>query len=100
MSRLNEDVLFLMIGEFQNDIKSLHSCLLVNRTWCKATIPVLWKNPYKFRLTNEATNMLLNVILLHLPEESKDILKKNQVINLFVESSQQPSFNYISFWRS
>ncbi|CAB5357392.1 unnamed protein product [Rhizophagus irregularis] len=42
--------------------------------------------------------MLFDVILSHLPEESKDILK-NQGIDIFSEEYKRPLFNYISFWR-
>src|SRR4051812_39470595 len=94
----NEDVFFLILKELQNDGKSLHSCLLVNRTWCETTIPVLWKNPSKFCRTKNAHDILFNVILLHLSEESRENLK-NQKIDLFTEIRQRPLFNYISFWR-
>ena len=68
MLRLNKDVLFLVIEELQNDRKSLHSCLLVDRTWCEITIPLLWKNPWKFCPIDSAESTLLfNVILSHLP---------------------------------
>ena len=38
--------------------KSLHLCLLVNRTWCETTAPILWKNPitlkqFSFHTTRE-----------------------------------------------
>ncbi|GBB99453.1 hypothetical protein RclHR1_35280001 [Rhizophagus clarus] len=33
MSRLNEDILFLIYEKLQNDSKSLFSCLMVNRLW-------------------------------------------------------------------
>lgn len=32
---------------FGNDKKSLHSFLLVNRTWCKMIVPMLWSNPFQ-----------------------------------------------------
>src|SRR6266487_2005118 len=99
MLKLNKDVLFLVIEELSNDRKSLHSCLLVDRTWCEATIPILWKNPWKFCPIDSAKSILLsNVILLHLSEESRENLKK-QKIDLFTETHQRPLFNYISFWR-
>src|SRR5436190_17777286 len=97
MLKLNKDVLFLVIKELQNDRKSLHSCLLVDRTWCEITIPLLWKNPWKFCLIDSAGSILLfNVILSHLSEGSRENLK--QKIDLFV-ARQQPLFNYISFCR-
>ncbi|RGB25485.1 hypothetical protein C1646_771652 [Rhizophagus diaphanus] len=37
MSKLNEDVIFLILKELQNDPSSLYSCLLINRTWCEMT---------------------------------------------------------------
>src|SRR5438105_3923091 len=99
MLSINEDVLFLIIKELRNDRKSLHSCLLVDRTWCEATIPILWKNPWKFcRIDSAKSILLFNVILLHLSEESRENLKK-QKIDLFTETHQRPLFNYISFWR-
>src|SRR5437764_794684 len=91
-------VLFLILNELQNDNKFLYSCLLVNRTLCKTTVPMLWKNPLKFFLAHNAKNILFNTILLHLSKESRDILK-NQKIDLFVETHQRPLFDYISFWR-
>ncbi len=97
MLRLNKDVLFLVIEELQNDRKSLHSCLLVDRTWCEITIPLLWKNPWKIRPINSAKSILLfNVILSHLSEESRENLKQ---FDLFAVAHQQPLFNYIRFCR-
>ena len=97
MLRLNKDVLFLVIEELSNDRKSLHSCLLVDRTWCEITIPLLWKNPWKFCALNSAESILLfNVILSHLSEKSRENLKQ---FDLFAVAHQQPLFNYIRFCR-
>ena len=100
MSKLNKDVLFLILKELHNHGKSLYSCLLVDRTWCKSAVPILWKNPRQYCITNDSRDILFKVILSHLSKESRDILK-NQEINLFTKtySYQQPSFNYISFWK-
>src|SRR5437762_9647209 len=97
MSKLNKDILFLIFVELQNDTKSLYSCLLVNKTWCETTVPILWKNPLKFCPTGKK-RILFDIILLHLPKESRSILK-NHGIDLFTELHQRPLFNYISFWR-
>src|SRR2546421_8867183 len=95
MLSINEDVLFLIIEELRNDRKSLHSCLLVDRTWCEITIPLLWKNPWKFYPIDSAESILLfNVILSHLSEEPRENLKQ---FDLFAVAHQQPLFNYISF---
>jgi hypothetical protein len=73
MSKLNKDVIFLVLKEFSNNRKFLHPCLLVNRTWCETAVPILWSNPYC--RTDNAKNILFNVILLHLSEESRENLK-------------------------
>src|SRR6266542_913572 len=70
MLELVEDVLFLILDELQGDRKSLYSCILVNRTWCKITVPILWNNPGRNYLTDNAMNKLFNVIILHLSKES------------------------------
>src|SRR6266480_5383952 len=97
MPKLNKDIIFLILEELQNDRKSLYSCLMVNRTWCETTVPILWKNPLKFCPTKDKRK-LFNVMLLYLSEESRDILR-NQEIDIFAELHQRPLFNYISFWR-
>jgi hypothetical protein len=98
MSKLNEDVLFLITENLKNDKITLHSCILVNTTWCKVTIPILWEIPGRFSLSKKTNDILFKVILSHLSEESRDTLK-NQGINIFTETSKKPLFNYISLWR-
>ncbi|CAB4435110.1 unnamed protein product [Rhizophagus irregularis] len=97
MSKLNRDVLYLIFEEFQDDENTLHSCLLVNKTWCEIIIPILWKNPWK-NLKREKEKSLLNVIISHLSGESKNNLK-NLGINFLENLYQKPLFNYISFCR-
>jgi hypothetical protein len=96
--KLNRDLLLMITENFQDDRVSLYSCLLVNRSWCEATVPLLWKIPGQTYLTDKATNILFNVILSHLSEDTRGTLKE-QGIDLFTEIYQAPSFNYIYFWR-
>ncbi|GBB98116.1 hypothetical protein RclHR1_03140015 [Rhizophagus clarus] len=99
MSLLSKDILFLIFKELNNDKKSLCSCLLVNRAWCVTAVPILWRNPAQYLTNNNKTrNALCKIIFLHLPEESKDILK-NLGINLIIGKYQHLLFNYINFWR-
>ncbi|RGB21463.1 hypothetical protein C1646_822963, partial [Rhizophagus diaphanus] len=106
---LNEDVLSQIFEELKDDKNSLYSCLLVNRLWCVITVPILWRNPnhhYGFSPSSliyhnfdsfHYYSKLLNAILLHLSEESRDILK-NQGINID-EKYKHPLFNYINYWK-
>ncbi|CAB4428558.1 unnamed protein product [Rhizophagus irregularis] len=35
----------------KDDKKSLHSCLLVSRDWCRGTVNILWEQPFHFLYT-------------------------------------------------
>ncbi|UZO16319.1 uncharacterized protein OCT59_007708 [Rhizophagus irregularis] len=35
-----------IIKYFHDDYITLHSCILVNRLWCRLAIPLLWENPF------------------------------------------------------
>jgi len=83
MSKLNEDVLYLIFKELQDDKKSLYSFLLVDKTWCKIIIPMLWKDPWKF-LSMGKEKFLLDLII------SRNDLDKGF-------SHKKPMFDYISF---
>ncbi|PKY42644.1 hypothetical protein RhiirA4_456477 [Rhizophagus irregularis] len=96
MSNLNNDILYLIFEELQDDDNSLYSCLLVNKTWCETTVPILWKDPWK-RLKNGKERSLLNVIISHLSKESRNNL--GQHFDFLIESYQNSLFNYISFCR-
>ncbi|GBC10709.1 hypothetical protein RclHR1_09840005 [Rhizophagus clarus] len=99
MLKLNKDVLFLLISEnFQDDKKTLYSCLLVNKIWCEVTVPILWKNPWKNPwkyISHEKERSHLNIIISHLSNETRNNLR-NKGIDL-IAIQQKPLFNYISF---
>jgi hypothetical protein len=95
MSNLNRDVLYLIFEQLHDDKKTLFSCLLVNKTWCETTIPILWRNPWK-SLKNENETLLLNVIISHLSNVSRNKIGKHK---LLTNSYQKPLFDYISYCR-
>ncbi|GBB89803.1 hypothetical protein RclHR1_01660022 [Rhizophagus clarus] len=103
MVKLNEDILYLIFEELKDNNNALYSCLLTNRTWCKITIPILWKNPWKFLkdMEREQMELLLNVIILHLTNESKNTLKSKctELLRFLMNPYQKPLFDYISFCR-
>src|SRR5947207_15818028 len=94
MSKLNNDVLFLMLKELQDDRKSLYSCILVNKTWCEIIIPILWKNPL-VHLKPKKMELQFNIIISHLSNETRRNLD-SQGINLPI-LQLKPLFDYISF---
>jgi hypothetical protein len=93
MSKLNRDVLCLILEELRDNENTLCSCLSINKIFCEIIIPILWKNPWKF-LKKGKEKLLLNVIISHLSNESKNNLIQN---NLSINSYQKPLFNYITF---
>ncbi|PKC08371.1 hypothetical protein RhiirA5_500021 [Rhizophagus irregularis] len=98
MSKLNRDIIYLILQELQDDKKSLYSCLSVNKTWCEMIIPILWNNPWKYlNLKIENYKLLFNVIISYLPNNFRNIL--NQKFNFLKDSYQKPLFNYINFCR-
>ncbi|GES99126.1 hypothetical protein GLOIN_2v1681949 [Rhizophagus clarus] len=89
MVKLNIDVLYLILKNLKNDSISLYSCLLANRIWCEAAIPILWKIPGQVILTTKAVDILFKVVLS----------QKQGMNDLFTKVYRPPSFNYINFWR-
>ncbi|GBB97500.1 hypothetical protein RclHR1_00030057 [Rhizophagus clarus] len=58
----------------KNDKKSLHSCLLVSRVWCKETVDLLWRKPFHFLYTCNK----INTSVFSLFKNSKSIINQCQ----------------------
>ncbi|CAB5217430.1 unnamed protein product [Rhizophagus irregularis] len=54
-----------IIQYFRNDFSTLYSCILINRIWCRLTIPILWENPFSIPTKN------YQFIEMYLNEEDK-----------------------------
>src|SRR4051812_6675489 len=106
MSKLNKDCLSLIFEELYDDKNSLYHCLLVNKLWCETVIPILWRDPWfvlrkKNNLSiqvHDRAKSFVNIILLHLSEESKNSLTI-QGVDIFsrLPLKQKPLFDYIRF---
>ncbi|RGB43249.1 hypothetical protein C1646_749991 [Rhizophagus diaphanus] len=57
-SDIIEEILFFIQID---DIKTLHSCLLLNRQWCQLVIPILWKHPFYY--AQKGNSKLISTIL-------------------------------------
>src|SRR5438034_4339083 len=84
-----------IIKHFHNDFSTLHSCILVNRLWCRLAIPLLWEDP--FSIPTENFNFI--EIYLHLHNLNDDDLKtklNNYKINddLLPSNTSNTLFNY------
>ncbi|RIB30275.1 hypothetical protein C2G38_2238337 [Gigaspora rosea] len=72
-----------------NEFYSLYSCALVNRYWCKITIPILWKNPFSFN----KNSLFISQYFLSLDENEKSVLKEYGINIKFPDTL----FNYARF---
>src|SRR6266498_2550243 len=73
------------IFEYLEDKVDLYSCLLVNRLWCEVSVRILWTNIQNY-----------NTLIACLPNESKEILCKNDII-ISTPTSKPLLFNYVAF---
>ncbi|GBC22481.2 hypothetical protein GLOIN_2v1787505 [Rhizophagus irregularis DAOM 181602=DAOM 197198] len=81
-----------VIKYFKNDFSTLHSCILVNRLWCRLAIPLLWENP--FSIPNKNYNFI-GIYLYNLNGDLKAQLNEYKIDdNLFPSNTL---FNYPIF---
>ena len=90
MSQLPVDCLNEIFEYLENENKTLRSCILVNRLWCRVAVGILWRDVHNYRPLN------IRTLIACLPNESKEILHKNG-INILAPTSKPPMFNYASF---
>ncbi|RIA87719.1 hypothetical protein C1645_877854 [Glomus cerebriforme] len=90
MSQLFADCLNEILEYLQDDMITLHSCLLVNHLWCEVSVRIFWRNSWNYRDSN------LRTLIACLPTESKEILSKNGII-ITTSTSKPPMYNYASF---
>src|SRR6266542_1722881 len=72
------------IFECLEDKVTLRSCLLVNRLWCEVSVQILWTSIQNY-----------NTLIACLPDESKEILYKNEIV-ISTPTSKPPLFNYVA----
>ncbi|GBB86748.1 hypothetical protein RclHR1_13150004 [Rhizophagus clarus] len=90
MSQLPVDCLSEIFEYLKDDKITLHSCILVNRLWCKVSVRISWRDVYDYSSSN------FNTLIACLPNESKEILYKNEII-ISTPTLKTPIFNYASF---
>jgi hypothetical protein len=81
-----------IIQYFRKDFSTLHSCILVNRLWCRLAIPLLWEDPFSIPTKNYHC---IEIYLYHLNEGSKAKFNEYGISNNLLPSNTL--FNYPSF---
>src|SRR2546430_17421555 len=87
-SQLPIDCLIKILECLEEDRVALHSCLLVNRLWCRISVEILWRN---IDFEHNISLQILRTLITCLPNESKDLL------GVSTSTSKSPLFNYASF---
>src|SRR5207253_2291796 len=63
-----------------NDRNALFSCVLVNRHWCRLSIPLLWRRPFEFGYPKNFGCKLIKIYLNFLTGEEKELLKTQGIL--------------------
>jgi hypothetical protein len=82
-----------IIQNLNHDHKTLNSCILVNRLWCRLSIPLLWEDPFSIKFPKNYH--FIEIYLDNLNEDNK--AKLNNYITLNDTLPSTTLFNYPSF---
>ncbi|GES75619.1 hypothetical protein GLOIN_2v1791592 [Rhizophagus clarus] len=100
---LTDDCIYYILQHLQNDRSTLFNCLLVNRFWCKSTIPILYTNPF-LNITEKNYTIILTIILCFNRTEIlklKDQLGINQIDNIDLDDEEyKPLFEYLKYLKN
>src|SRR5581483_7151675 len=84
----------------EDDKTTLHSCLLVNRLWCKVSVRILWRDIWKYSIRQQhplrMSASILSTLIACLPNKSKELLYECEIF-ISTPTSKLPLFNYASF---
>ncbi|CAI2179745.1 6690_t:CDS:1 [Funneliformis geosporum] len=87
-----------IIQYLRNDLKSLYSCIFVNRHLCQITIPILWEDP--FVICRGHNYNFLEIYYFFFNDGDKVELKEKYGITINPSSPNKPLFNYPSLLKS
>ncbi|CAG8641738.1 5857_t:CDS:2 [Rhizophagus irregularis] len=96
---LIDDCVYNILQYLQNDGSTLFNCLLVNRFWCKTTIPILYANPFATGYRKKH-KLISTIILLFNKEEIlqlKNQLGTNQIKKFNIDDEHKPLFEYLKY---
>ncbi|CAI2185232.1 11832_t:CDS:2 [Funneliformis geosporum] len=103
MTLFPTDILEEIFENLESSISTLHSCLLLSRVCCKAIIPILYRQPFRYTRHNPSPKLiktyLYNVTSKDLSlilKDDLDLLKRFN-IELSDSSNKDSIFNYHSY---
>jgi hypothetical protein len=90
----------------QDDIKTLFTCLFINKLWCQITVPILWRDPWKFKIWDTSSSkdrykLMLNILILFLSDDIKSlIIQPKYSFRRTIDYNTSTLFNYPSFCKN
>ncbi|CAG8773920.1 20019_t:CDS:1 [Dentiscutata erythropus] len=92
---LSLDCLINIIEYLKNDRATLYSCVMVNRIWCKTSIPLLWSRPFEHQMIGK------EVRILHTYISCLNFHDKAQLIDHGIQLPDMPNpiFDYPKYLR-
>ncbi|CAG8669279.1 20501_t:CDS:1 [Dentiscutata erythropus] len=61
---MTPDCFAVILDYLQDDKATLHSCVLINRMWCRLTVPLLWSRPFSLVSQNKINTIERNAALI------------------------------------
>ena len=86
-----------IIQYFRDDLKTLYSCILVNRHLCRIAIPILWKNPFSVPVTCQEKYSYSFSIHISFLDNYDQMKLKEFGITINPPLLKKPLFNYLKF---
>jgi hypothetical protein len=102
---LPDDCIFYIIKYLQNYRSTLFNCLLVNRFWCKATVPLLYADPFKnYSKNKNYASIILTFISCFNKTEilqlKNQLVKVNNKFNNKFNDEYKPLFEYLKYLKN
>ncbi|RHZ88798.1 hypothetical protein Glove_21g362 [Diversispora epigaea] len=104
-SHLYTDCLVKIFGFLgDNNLLSLHSCALVNKSWSQCAVPIMWENTLDEKILmgkNEKKKRftIINTYISGLPKVSLNLFKMEKILSPTTNNLKYPTFPYASYLR-
>jgi hypothetical protein len=94
------EIIYEILQYLHDDYSTLYSCILVNRIWCRLSIPLLWRDPFSIsKYKKHLKYHFIDFYLYYLGEADKNIFKVVFEIDR-IDFISSPLFNYPNFIKS
>src|SRR5438445_7184253 len=89
---LPPEILEEIFENLQDDKMTLHSCILVSRSWCIVAIPILWRKPFKL-LNKPSSVKLVRTYISNVFDQ----LENGVIFTKYIKDLSRPFFKYPMF---